>query len=82
MKAFLWQGVKTVSSSYHSGGSVLIEAENVDAARDIAVFEQWDWETDTNAKTKMEGLDRDPDAIFESSAKEPKVWVFENAGCC
>lgn len=71
MKAFLWYEIGVVSDRYHSGGSVLIEAETLERAREIAL----------NGETKMK-VEKEPDAIFDSTSKTEKLWVFPDAGCC
>lgn len=80
MKAFLWHSISKVSSNYHEHGSVLIEAETVERAREIAVFQ--DYLDDESPLIKMVGVDSDPSAIFESTSTQEKVWVFPDAGCC
>lgn len=80
MKAFLWHGIAKVSSNYHEHGSVLIEAETIEMARELAVLK--DWFDDEAPIQKMVGVDREPDAIFESNSTKENVWVFPDAGCC
>lgn len=77
MKAFLWQGIDQVCEEYHQNGSVLIEAESLERARSIAVFEETGW-----GLNPMIGVEREPDAIFESSSSTEKVWIFQHTGCC
>lgn len=76
MKAFLWDGLEEVSDNYHPHGSVLIEAESLERAREIAVFNKG------GNIIKMNGIEAEPDAIFDSTSLVEKVWVFPNAGCC
>lgn len=79
MKAYLWHEIENVSWNYHEEGSVLIEAETLKRAREIAFFKD---PFNDDKLTSMEGIEREPDRIFDSDAKEEKVWVFPNAGCC
>lgn len=83
MKAFLWSNVSKCTERYHSGGAVLIEAENLERAREIGVF-KYDEYTDqgeVEATARISDLEREPDAVFETTGEE-KVWVFPNSGCC
>lgn len=75
MKAFLWYNIDVASLSWHTEGSVLVEAETLSRAREIAVI------MDGKKAVKM-SVDGEPDAVFESSSKEEKIWVFPDAGCC
>ena len=78
MKAFLWKGIEEVSDNYHTDGSVLIEAETLERARELARIKGWREED----KGPMVGIDAEPDLILDSPSKEEKVWVFPDAGCC
>lgn len=78
MKVFLWEGVRRCSTSYHSGGSVLIRASDLSRARELGIFKD---EIDETI-FKMSGLEEQPDAIFDSESNEETVWIFPNAGCC
>lgn len=79
MKAFLWCEVDRVSTSYHENGSVLIEAETIERAREIAFMQNYSGDI---LEEKISPIDRDPDAVFESRSTKEKVWVFPDAGCC
>ncbi len=70
MKAFLWHDIERVSSNYHPGGSVLIEAMSIEMARELAL------------KSYIKGAEKEPDATFVSSSEVEKIWVFPDAGCC
>lgn len=73
MKAYLWHEISKVSDNYHQNGSVLIEADSLERARELAVIDGGD---------PMVGTEREPDLILESNSEVEKVWVFPNAGCC
>lgn len=81
MKAFLWHDIDKVSSNYHERGSVLIEAETIERARELAMVSGSSGWPEKEAGP-MEDITREPDAIFESNSNEEKVWVFPDAGCC
>lgn len=81
MKAFLWHEVESVTAQYHPGGSVLIVAESIERAREIAVFR--DWSTSAGALVDMKmPLEAEPDLVLQAEGQPEKVWVFPNAGCC
>lgn len=83
MKAFLWYGVDECSCSYHKGGSVLIEAETIERAREIAFFDTYDISDGyKEIKKPITDISIEPDAIFDSHSTEEKVWIFPDAGCC
>jgi hypothetical protein len=77
MKAFLWKDLEKMSSNYHSGGSILIEAPTLERARELAVYKDYD-----NVENPIKGVDKEPNAVFESSGETEKVWAFPDAGCC
>ena len=56
MKAFIWHEITSVSSRYHNEGSVLIIAESIERARQLA----FDY-------GNISGVDRDPDFIFDAN---------------
>jgi hypothetical protein len=85
MKAFLWLGLDRVSDRFHSGGSILVVAENIERAREISFFETstFNIENDLYEEKKIKiDTPEKPDAIFESDLTEEKIWIFINAGCC
>ena len=71
MKAYLWYDISYASDSYHTEGTVLIEAATLERARELGK------ETDRNMT-----IDDEPTKVFKSNSTEEKVWVFPNAGCC
>lgn len=84
MKAFLWHDISRVSGSWHQNGSVLIQAETLERARELATYVESSGYGE-NRKTKIEKMDieNEPDAIFEClSPADERIWVFPNAGCC
>lgn len=70
MKAFLWYGLDKVSNCFHEEGSVLIEAETIERAREMA------------NESCIRDVSKEPNAIFESNSKKEKMWIFPDAGCC
>jgi flagellar motor switch protein FliG len=69
MKTFIWKELDNVSSNYHSGGGLVVIAETLKKAKEIA-------EEDVYIK-----IDKKPDYQYEGGIKE-KVFVFPDAGCC
>lgn len=91
MKIFIWENIKGVSNNYHDGGGLLIIAESLKRAEEIAVFysEKYSYETKTykEFKNKINLLNKEneiikPDHEFETSFSEEKVITFPDAGCC
>lgn len=85
MKAFLWKQISEVTTRYHPEGGVLIQAPTLERAREIALKEDWDArhvDEDDPVSQRMQGIDAEPDAIFDSDSTEEKVWIFPDAGCC
>lgn len=76
MKAFLWHQAEKVSENYHDNGSVLIEADSLERAKELAVIDGWN---DKKIKMKLGG---EPDLELDSPSDKEKVWVFPDAGCC
>lgn len=88
MKAFIWQNVRNVSTSYHSGGGVLIVAESLEAAR--ARFKA-ELGPSVDSSEDQDGNDNDgdvytsePDRVLDLvDGQEPlSIMVFKDAGCC
>ena len=79
MKAFIWKKLNNVSSSYHSGGGLMVIAKDLDRAREIAVFSMGYGEDKQVVKMDTE---KDPDFTFAAPKQKEQVVVFEDAGCC
>ena len=73
MKAFVWKRIEKVSNNYHEDGGLLIIAENLRRAREIAI---------TRDGTPMIGVADEPDFIFEATAYQEEVIAFPDTGCC
>ncbi len=79
MKAYLWHDIDKVSENYHERGSVLIQAESLERARELS---KCCTDKYREGSYSMIGTDAEPDAVFECDSTEEKVWVFPDAGCC
>lgn len=82
MKTYIYKYLSNITTNYHSGGGLLI-------VTDIDPQDEWNnyvdvnnysvdaWETNFNKFILPE-----PDMVYECSATEKAVFVFEDAGCC
>lgn len=70
MKVFVWSNVSQLTNNYHSGGGLVVFAENLDRAMKLAVEQGVTFDGET--------LDdvRDVDGGVEA------VYVMPDAGCC
>jgi len=72
MKIFIWESVENATSNYHSGGGVMVVAESLERATELAgkegvTFGQYD-------TLSME---------YElAGTPDEKVVIFPDAGCC
>lgn len=74
MKMFVWQYNDQVSPNYHSGGGLMIIAENEEHVKELILADEDIVITDEEWKEVM---------IYElKDEKEPRVIVFPDAGCC
>jgi len=72
MKLFVWTWLAKVSDYYHSEGGLLVVAENLEHATELA-------QKDPNIVVNGE-----PDHVYELAPNtgEYRVLVFPDAGCC
>ncbi len=74
MKAFVFEAVQRVSGSYHSGGGLLIIAEDKDAAQALV---------DVSVEVFIEQAEWDKAIVLELALSyDPRIIVFPDAGCC
>lgn len=72
MKLFLWYYLDHVSSRFHEQGGLVVIADSLDRAKEIAI------EKDCHIR-----IDCPPDKVFTLlEAAEEEVIVFPDAGCC
>jgi hypothetical protein len=69
MKIFIWERVSYLTDNYHHEGGCAVIAENLESARKTLP-------EDCQAQTE------EPDLISEIEHKEPKTFIFPDAGCC
>lgn len=91
MKIFIWNELKEVSDNYHAEGGLLIIAESIKRAEEIAKYETGKFNFESNNYDKSmkkislrnkENIIINPDYEFDTSHTEEKVIIFPNAGCC
>lgn len=72
MRVFIWEKVNQCSNNYHSEGGVVVIADNLKRAVEIA--------------NQVQGCDIQssemPDDVYSIIADEEKVFIFPDAGCC
>lgn len=72
MKVFIWQYVSQVSSNYHSGGGLVVFADNETRAREIA-----------NSDPDVHVADSDiPDEVRSVYGGQEAMFIMPDAGCC
>lgn len=73
MKVFIWQRIEKCSDSYHPEGGVVVFADNIERAMELAKKEGCEFQkSETPNETR-------------TIAKGPlgeRVFIFEDAGCC
>jgi len=89
MKIFVWQCAGDLTTSWHSGGGLVIVAESLEQARDMmkqnisGTKKDYDNPVWSRMKKKAPPLTEEP--LFEASLRgkhEAQLMVFPNAGCC
>jgi len=79
MKIFIWQRIINLTDNWHPEGGVVAIAENDKEAREMirnAKMETYH----TSKPCTIE--DEKPDFVCECNAKEKKVYIFPDTGCC
>lgn len=71
MKVFVWNYISNLTDNYHSGGGLIVFAEDEERARELAIAEGVKF-TDTDV----------PDDVRIVDGGEEKVYVMPDAGCC
>lgn len=71
MKVFVWNYISELTQNYHSGGGLIVFAENEERAKELAVAEGVTF----NQEDK-------PDDVRIVDGGSEKVYVMPDAGCC
>ena len=72
MNVYIWQSVEQCSDNWHPEGGVVVFADTLEEARELANNTTGCYITDLEH----------PDAIRKCSKGEKKVIIMPNAGCC
>ena len=76
MKVFIWKNIKKLTDNYHSDGGLVIVAETLQRAIELAEargveFSKGDYDELT------------PSNVYNTDdSAEEKVFIFPDAGCC
>lgn len=83
MKIFIWERVNMMSDNYHSEGGVVVVAENLKRAREIA-REHFDPEKEHEILTDYDTtvFNTEPHKTFKVNCEEEYYCDFPDAGCC
>ena len=73
MFVYVFEGVQNLTNSYHSGGGLVVVAETVEQAVQMAVTEGVSFDDAEIA---------DVIAYQLAAPAEPRVYIFPDAGCC
>lgn len=73
MKIFIWERVDNATDNYHSGGGVMVIAENIEHAMKLAEEEGVTFSSKYDSPYIEYELQGD---------NEPNVIIFPDAGCC
>lgn len=72
MKVFVWQELARVTDNYHPGGGLLIVATSLETAKVLA-----------KAHDDCIEINEEPTLVLDLVGEaEPRVMVFQDAGCC
>lgn len=68
MKVFVWEYVNHLTWDYHDGGGLLVVAESLERAKEVAGVKEFPSDP--------------PDFTFETTETEERYIVFGDSGCC
>lgn len=71
MKVFVWDNLSRVSDNYHSDGGLVVFAETLERARELAT---------ERGVTFKEGEEVDDVRVVDGGSEV--VYVMPNSGCC
>ena len=71
MKLFLYENLATVSDHWHSGGSILVVAEDISMVQKIV-----------NDTSEHVVLDKSPSLVLNIESDKQFAKIFLNVGCC
>lgn len=87
MKIFIWQNIAELTSNFHSGGGLVVIAENeaeaVKAAQEKgAKFTTYDPHYPKTGNLREEKTDYLSYDLSPDTTASPAVFIFPDAGCC
>ena len=78
MKIYIWEYLSDVTNEYHSGGAVVVKAENAsEAIAMIPAAARESAHADYDA-----GNVREMELSSVHRAEAPELFIFRDAGCC
>lgn len=81
MKLFLWEELDHLTGRYHSGGGLVIIADSIERAKEIAKEHSDKYQKETDGAPCFI-IDKEPDIILNTDATEEAFYAFPDAGCC
>lgn len=86
MKIFIFEDVKELTSNYHEDGALIIIAENLDRALQMARThtDDYSWRPEADRHhIKLTAEEIEKVKVYElANDAEEKLFIFPNAGCC
>lgn len=98
MKVFVWKYLPAVSDNYHSEGGLIVFAEGLERAKELAAAQGVRWEPNEGEREYRQRWERDhpdrvaqnpwewdqldPDEIRFVRGGTEAVYVMPDAGCC
>ena len=82
MKLFLWRRIDQCTRNEHSEGGVVVVAETVERARELAAQYCDDYELGHAPGHCQIRPDELPDAVYDVPGREEAVYLFPDKGCC
>lgn len=87
MFVFIWKKIEECSNSYHKDGGVVIIAPTIERARELAFYEDSEYDFEKKESIRfvkpMRGIDKEPDfTIKVSDDIKEQIIVFPDSGCC
>lgn len=85
MRIFIFKDVEKLTDSYHTNGALVVVAENITKAIEIAHNHEEDsaWKTGSkNIKLTTEEIEKVVSYDLLGENIEPKLFLFPDSGCC
>lgn len=81
MKVFVWKWLPVVSDNWHSDGGLVVFAETLERAKELAAMNGVRWEPKQDEPVE-EWNRLDPDEIRSVEGGVEAVYIMPDAGCC